>query len=465
MKLFASGRLRSFSLLFSDVIAVTLALEFGFYGYWLCGAEYDMTIVLRTWPILMMIVLFNIAGRLYCGNLLYPGLVINPVEELRRLLLSALGSFLLFFAFLTITRENLAFSRVALTISMILSLLTLPLGRIVMRYILWRFRIAYIPAVVVGDLSLAKSVAEKIKNDEYSILKIYGSCCDEKCSESISNFTRDELLTFARQNRINYLIYCNGGMEYDHATDAYMPDFLHVLMVNKTLRFPVLWSYPVSFYHYFSFEVSNRLQRKGVLFQKRVLEIFLAAAGLLISLIPALVLALLVKLSSSGPVFYRAKRLGKNGKPIEVLKFRTMIKEADQELEKILSEDPALRKEWDEKFKLENDPRVTRIGKFLRRTSLDELPQFWNVIKGEMSLIGPRPIVPAEVKYYGKDYEVFASVKPGITGLWQVSGRSNIDYDERVELDVFYVNNWSIWMDFYIFWATINAVALRRGAK
>ena len=117
------------------------------------------------------------------------------------------------------------------------------------------------------------------------------------------------------------------------------------------------------------------------------------------------------------------------------------------------------------KFKLTDDPRITPLGKFLRKTSLDELPQFWNVIKGEMSLIGPRPIVPAEVKYYGKDYETFSSVKPGITGLWQVSGRSSTDYEERVELDVFYVNNWSIWMDFYIMFATINAVLLQRGAK
>lgn len=463
--IFASGRLRSLALLLSDLVSVSIAIWLVFYLYQLCGAEYSMRIVLRTWPILIMVLLFNIAGRLYCGNLLYPGLVINPVEELRRLTLSALGSFLLFFAFLSITRENLSFSRVALGGSMLLSLMTLPLGRIVLRYILWRFRLAYIPAVMAGDAKLAKVIAEKIRNDEFSILKIYASSCGEPCQDGVPDLNMQEMLDFAREKRINYLIYCNDGMEYDHDMDAYLPEFLHVLLVNKTSRFPVLWSYPVSFYRYFSFEISNRLMRRGVLIQKRILEIFLAVCGLLISLIPGIILAILVKFSSRGPVFYRAKRLGKDGKPIEVLKFRTMIQEADQELEKILSEDPDLRKEWEAKFKLQNDPRITRVGNFLRRTSLDELPQFWNVIKGEMSLIGPRPIVPAEVKYYGDDYKVFSSVKPGITGLWQVSGRSNTDYAERVELDVFYVNNWSIWMDFYIFWATINAVLLRRGAK
>ena len=142
-----------------------------------------------------------------------------------------------------------------------------------------------------------------------------------------------------------------------------------------------------------------------------------------------------------------------------------MRENADCELEKIFSENPELRTEWENKFKLQDDPRVTKVGRFLRKTSLDELPQFWNVLKGEMALIGPRPIIEKEIKYYGKDYKTFSSVKPGITGLWQVSGRSNVKYEERVALDVFYINNWSLWMDYYIFFATINAVILRRGAK
>ena len=179
--IFASGRLRSFSLLFSDIVSVSLAIFWGFYSYWLCGAKYEMTIALKTWPIVLMIVLFNIAGRLYCGNLIYPGLVINPVEELRRLLISAIGSFLLFFAFLTLTRENLFFSRLALIISTFLSLVTLPVGRIVTRYILWRFRMAYIPAVITGDLELAKSVIERMQADDYCILKVYAGSCGGSC--------------------------------------------------------------------------------------------------------------------------------------------------------------------------------------------------------------------------------------------------------------------------------------------
>ncbi|MBE6358622.1 MAG: exopolysaccharide biosynthesis polyprenyl glycosylphosphotransferase [Lentisphaerae bacterium] len=465
MKLFASGRLRSFLLLFTDVLFLALAIFLVFFIYKKCGALYEMPIIFRTWPIFLLLIMFNIIGRLYCGNLLYPGMALNPVEELRRLTLSCIGSFLVFMAILTLTRGNLSFSRVALSISALAGALLLPVGRIILRYILWKLQIAKIPALIMGDGNLVSPVIEKIREDNFCILEIKGSCCGMPMAKDIPDFAPDEFLDFARKERINYLIFCNSGNEYSRDIDRYLPDFLHVLVVNQTSRFPVLWSYPVSFYRYFSFEISNRLLRKGILLQKRILEIILAVIGLILAFIPGLILALLVKLSSHGPVFYRAKRLGKNGVPIEVLKFRTMNKNADRQLEKMLAENPDLKQQWEKNFKLDNDPRITPVGRFLRRTSLDELPQFWNVIKGEMALIGPRPIVQKEVAYYGDDYKIFSSVKPGITGLWQVSGRSDVDYEDRVALDVFYVNNWSIWMDYYIFLATINAVLFRRGAR
>ena len=197
---------------------------------------------------------------------------------------------------------------------------------------------------------------------------------------------------------------------------------------------------------------------------KRILEFVFSLLALLVFFIPGLLIALLIKLTSSGPVFYHSARLGKDGRPIDVLKFRTMYMDADQMLTRQLDSDSALKAQWEQRCKLEFDARVTPLGAFLRKTSLDELPQFWNVLKGEMALIGPRPIVPDEVRYYGRDYRIFSSVKPGITGLWQVSGRSDLDYQERVALDVFYVSNWSFWLDYYIFLRTIPAVLLGKGA-
>lgn len=465
MKFFASGRIRSFSILFTDVLSLLLSILLTFYVYKQLGAKYEMKIVFQTWPVFVLLVIFNVSGRLYCGNLLYPGLVIHPVEELRRLTLSCIGSFLVFFAILSITRENILFSRVALLASMIVGMALLPMGRIILRYWLWKLHLGVIPAVIVGNPDQAKEVAQRMRNDNFCILEIRASCCGTEIAEEIPELSREELMKSAKECGINYLICCNGGSRSDVDVGVFLPHFLHVLVVNNTTRFPVLWSYPVSFYRYFSFEIGNRLLRKGVIVQKRILEAVLSAIGLVLAFIPGIVLAILVKFSTRGPVFYRAKRLGRNGKPIEVLKFRTMNADADEKLEQLLAENPDLKAEWEKNFKLNNDPRITGIGRFLRKTSLDELPQFWNVLKGEMALIGPRPIVPQEVAYYGKDYPVFASVKPGITGLWQVSGRSNTSYGERVALDVFYVNNWSMWMDYYIFWATFNAVLFHRGAK
>jgi Undecaprenyl-phosphate galactose phosphotransferase WbaP len=296
-------------------------------------------------------------------------------------------------------------------------------------------------------------------------LEIKASGCGKTVAENIPDLSFDKLIEFTSENKIYYVICCNGDEKNFDNLEDFISGFSHILVVNNASKFPVLWSYPVSFYRFFSFEISNQLLRKEILFQKRVLEVALSLLGVIFAFIPGIFLAILVKLSSRGPIFYRAKRLGKNGKTIYVLKFRTMYQDADAKLEQLLAENPELHAEWKKNFKLDKDPRITKIGHFMRKTSLDELPQFINVIKGEMALIGPRPIVEKEVAYYGEDYKVFSSVKPGITGLWQVSGRSDIDYADRVALDVFYVNNWSIWMDLYIFAATFNAVLFSRGAK
>ena len=465
MKLLSSGRLRSFSLLISDIFSLSFSIVAVFYVFEAATGTNQLNILWHTWPIIFLMVSFNLCGRLYCGNLFYPGQVIHPVEEMRRIILGCAGSFAIFITITAFTGNSVLFSKTALVFSMLLALVVMPVGRIILRYLLWKSSLAYIPAVIIGDSHLAADIVERMRRDEFNILSIKASCCGTEVADTVPNMQMDELTAFSKANGINYVICCNENSFNHSEFEELISKFHHVLIVNNISGFPVLWSYPVSFYRFFSFEVSNRLMRKSVLLQKRIMEILFAAFALALIAVPGVFLALLVKLTSKGSVFYRSKRLGKNGKSIDVLKFRTMRENADSELEQIFSENPELRTEWESKFKLENDPRITRIGRFLRRTSLDELPQFWNVIKGEMALIGPRPIIEQEKKYYGKDYKTFSSVKPGITGLWQVSGRSNTDYEERVALDIFYINNWSLWMDYYIFFATINAVILRRGAK
>jgi len=172
-----------------------------------------------------------------------------------------------------------------------------------------------------------------------------------------------------------------------------------------------------------------------------------------------------VKLSSPGPVVFGHKRIGRGGKMFNCYKFRSMVPDSQQVLKDLLDRDPAAREEWSRDFKLRNDPRVTRIGSFIRKTSLDELPQLWNVLVGDMSIVGPRPVVRKELAlYYGGGRRHYLSVKPGMTGLWQVSGRNDVDYAERVSLDKRYVQAWSIIGDFMIVLRTVWVVFGKKGA-
>ena len=191
---------------------------------------------------------------------------------------------------------------------------------------------------------------------------------------------------------------------------------------------------------------------------KTIFDLFFALIFLVVGSPIFISIALLVKLSSRGPIFFLQKRVGKNKKTFNCIKFRTMHQEAEDILENLIVNNEALRKEFEETHKLKNDPRITNIGKFLRKTSLDEIPQILNVIKMEMSIVGPRPIVKKEILKYGKSYKKVISIKPGITGLWQVSGRNNLSYKRRVILDCLYVDNMSPIIDLRIIIRTFGVI-------
>ena len=229
--------------------------------------------------------------------------------------------------------------------------------------------------------------------------------------------------------------------------------------------FPVFGARAVCFDGIGGLEMVNQRRMRAQRVQKWLLDRALSVVALAFALPLSVLIAAAIKLTSRGPVFYRQERLGLGGKPFRVWKFRSMAADADARLRELAAADPSLEAEWRTNFKLARDPRVTAIGRFLRRTSLDELPQLINVFRGEMALVGPRPIVTAEVPRYGEAYDTFASVRPGITGLWQVSGRSDTDYARRVALDTYYVLNWSPWMDVWILLRTVYAVLFMRGAR
>ncbi len=207
----------------------------------------------------------------------------------------------------------------------------------------------------------------------------------------------------------------------------------------------------------------NGLSKASSLITKRIFDITLSL--LIIVLISPLLILLLILIGRDGSkVIYGHERIGKNGVPFKCYKFRSMVPGADKILEELISKNKELESEWKINFKLKDDPRITKVGKFIRRTSLDELPQLINVLHGSMSLVGPRPITRQELEKYGHDIEYYLAMKPGITGIWQVSGRSETNYDKRVKLDLWYFKNWSIWLDLEILFKTINVVLKKEGA-
>ena len=194
------------------------------------------------------------------------------------------------------------------------------------------------------------------------------------------------------------------------------------------------------------------------------MNIGVALAALLFLLPVMLLVALVVYAQDGGPILFAHQRIGLNGRRFHCLKFRSMAADAEERLAALLASDPAARAEWQRDHKLRNDPRVTRVGAFLRKTSLDELPQLLNVLRGDMSMVGPRPIVEAEVSKYGHRFRDYCAVKPGITGLWQVSGRSDTSYRTRVALDCVYARRRNVGLDAYIIACTVPAVLARRGS-
>jgi Undecaprenyl-phosphate galactose phosphotransferase WbaP len=215
-----------------------------------------------------------------------------------------------------------------------------------------------------------------------------------------------------------------------------------------------------------AFASTHNLTKRVNLFVKRHIDLFMLVFSSPVVLPVIAFITILVKVTSPGPAFFGHNRIGQNGKTITTWKFRSMVQDAEVRLQKVRDSDTQAREQWAKNRKIENDPRITPLGKFLRKTSLDELPQFWNIFLGDMSFVGPRPVTKDELDNYGyKDKKNYVlSVKPGLSGMWQISGRSETGYEERILLDSYYIQNWSIWLDIWIIIQTVWVVFRGKGA-
>jgi Undecaprenyl-phosphate galactose phosphotransferase WbaP len=261
------------------------------------------------------------------------------------------------------------------------------------------------------------------------------------------------------------LVVVNDLNDIDRLVRRYQFVFRRVILIrDQTGGHSLTTLKPLDFMDLLGLQVKNDLLSISAQITKRIVDVIASSLGILF-LSPLLIpLAILIQLDSHGSSFYRQPRLGRNGEVFSLLKFRTMYENADQVFEETLANNPQMKEEWDHFQKLKDDPRITRVGRFLRKFSLDEFPQLWNVWKGEMSLIGPRPILIDQRKLYGTPIKLYIQVAPGMTGFWQISGRNGTTFHQRAALDTEYIQRWSLWLDIFILFKTIKIVLERNGA-
>lgn len=334
--------------------------------------------------------------------------------------------------------------------------------------------ILQVPVIFIGAGKTAELVVHSFHNDSGFGYKILGFIDDHPISERI---VRDfkilggfkDAENIIRQSGVQSVIITAPGLARDHLVhliNRVQPHVKNIAFVPDLIGTPVgsLEVESLVDEKIMMLKVRNNLARRYNRVFKACFDMVVSLCGLLFVIPLGLLLSVAIYIDSPGPIMFAHTRVGKKGKMFPCYKFRTMVPNAQQVLWKYLDENPAAKAEWDKDFKLKDDPRVTRVGKFLRKTSLDELPQLLNVLKGEMSLVGPRPIVQAEVERYGDYINDYYLVPPGITGMWQVSGRSDTTYDERVAMDSWYVRNWSVWIDIVYLLKTVKVVFERKGA-
>lgn len=332
----------------------------------------------------------------------------------------------------------------------------------------------YEPVILIGAGKTAERVLRFFDGDLGYRFDVIGIIDDAP----VSSFVVDKFLLYGNIDQAESIIHDSGvktviitapGMERKKLQAliskiqpyvrniSYVPDLIGTPMAGVEAE--VLFSEEI-----LMLNVKNNLARRRNRVIKRVFDVIVSVIGGMIISPILLVLAVMVAIDNRGRVIFAHKRVGRNGELFSCYKFQTMVPDAQERLKDYLDKNPQARAEWEETFKLTNDPRVTKLGAFLRRTSLDELPQLWNVIRGDMSLVGPRPIVMEEIDRYEDSFREYSMVLPGITGMWQVSGRSDTTYEERVEMDTWYVRNWSIWIDLMYLVKTFKAVIAGKGA-
>ncbi len=365
-------------------------------------------------------------------------------------------------------------SRLFIILFGILVLMNICIIRYTVMKIMKRKHIFYEPIIIIGAGLTAERAIKFWQEDLGYRYDIIGLIDDHPVSETLPKQFKIlggfcNAAEIIKQYKTKTVIIAAPGISKQHLQQlinsiqphvkniSFIPDLIGTTMAGVDAS--ILFSEKI-----LMLNIRNNLSRRYNRIIKRIFDMFCTIFGGILILPVLLAITIAVAIDNRGNVIFTHWRVGKNGKTFPCYKFQTMVPMSEEQLEKYLSENPEAKREWQESFKLTNDPRVTKLGAWLRKTSLDELPQLWNVIRGDMSLVGPRPIVQEEVIKYGENIREYYMVLPGITGMWQVSGRSDTTYEERVAMDTWYVRNWSVWIDLMYLFKTVKAVITGKGA-
>lgn len=472
-----SSFLCGITIMFADFFALLLCIGLSFFIVNLFARDSInfKSFVLYSYYFPLILIVYYAAG-------LYPGIMVNPADEVKRLSICSILCFcgicisVIFQDSSNIITSVLServiknSSKLAIIFSFVLSIpfatLIIPGNREIVRHVFSNASWWGVSSVIYSTGNSADFIIERLLSRKYLGYKpciIIDNLIKEPSErKGIPVFpANDEILNTIKKLKIKVAILC----DYEGNQKPIAAYYRYTITCSKkqdslssSLQLRDLGGI-------LAFSATHELTKKYSLFIKRLMDLFilLLASPLVIPIM--IILAIGVKTTSKGPIFYGHKRVGKNGKEIKCWKFRSMVTNSQEILEEILKTDPVRAEEWKKDRKFTDDPRITKFGKFLRKTSLDELPQFYNILIGQMSFVGPRPVTKDEIiQYYYETSEYILSVTPGLSGMWQISGRSDTGYEERINLDTYYIQNWSIWLDVWILIKTVWVVLNRKGA-
>jgi Undecaprenyl-phosphate galactose phosphotransferase WbaP len=404
---------------------------------------------------------------------LYPGYGLGYVEELRRQTFALLATLAITTVFAFASQVSDSLSRLSLFAWALSLLLLAPVVRYLVKWAMRRAGLWGKPVVVVGAREVGARLLKVLQREWHLGFEPVG-VYDNRMAPAGGELegvpyrgTLTDAVALARKSEVDTAIFAVPNMRRKHLAEFVnlaSRSFRHVVIIPNLDGITNSGVVARDFGGTFGLEIKYNLLHPWAQRIKRAGDICTTVVGGALVLPLILVLSLLVWIESRGPVFYTDLRMGRDGRLFPCIKFRSMVADAETLLQQMLAQDEEMREEYLKYHKLRNDPRITRVGRFLRKTSLDELPQLWNVLRGEMSLVGPRPYLPRESEEIGAAHEEILRVPPGITGPWQVSGRNHTPFGERVRMDAYYVRDWSVWLDLVLLARTVGVLLFGRNA-